>query len=274
MAPRVGPRWTRRRGSGASRRTHGGRSGASRPAVRCDGSRVPVGVPPTGAPTRGPRERLLRSHWPTLSAVSKALTSAANPLRSSRARARSRTSIAPGGQGNPTGRSGLRPLAGDAPLASLSIHLAPKRPAGFSRPYRCQDQEPEAETGRNARLRPVHGFKRRRYFRVRQRPEVRLDGQHGRQRALDSFPGHVLLDVAMRPTPPQQRADPLLEEVSSHTIRDCERVRHSRRQSAASSALVSRSRAMPTGGRRSKPSPRFFALGTTRFSPPARHLPS
>ena len=112
----------------------------------------------------------------------------------------------PGGQGNPMGRSGLRPLAGDAPLASLSIHLAPKRPAGFSRPYRCQDQEPEAETGRNARLRPVHGFKRRRYFRVWRRPEVRLDGQHGRQRALDSFPGHVLFDVAMRPTPSQHGA--------------------------------------------------------------------
>ena len=31
----------------------------------------------TGAPTRGPRERLLRLHWRTLSAVSKALTSAA-----------------------------------------------------------------------------------------------------------------------------------------------------------------------------------------------------
>ena len=119
---------------------------------------------------------------------------------------------------------------------------------------------------------PPPAVKRRRYFPVRQRPEVRLDGRHSRQRALDSFPGHVLLDVAMRPTPSQHGTLSLLEAVSGRTIRDCERVRHSRRQSAASSALVSRSRAMPTRGRRSKPSPRFFALGTTRFPPPVPHL--
>ena len=35
---------------------------------------------------------------------------------------------------------------------------------------------------------------------------------------------------------------------------------------ATSSALVSRSRAMPAGGRRSKPSPRFFSVGETRFA--------
>ena len=119
---------------------------------------------------------------------------------------------------------------------------------------------------------PPPAVKRRRYFLVRQRPEVRLDGRHGRQGAFDSFPGHVLLDVAMRPTPSQHGTLSLLEAVSGRTNRDCERVRHSRRQSAASSALVSRSRAMPTGGRRSKPSPRFFALGTTRFPPPVPHL--
>ena len=43
----------------------------------------------------------------------------------------------------------------------------------------------------------------------------------------------------------------------------------SRQQAAASSALVSRSRAVPAGGRRSKPSPRFFSLGRTRFRGPA-----
>ena len=110
---------------------------------------------------------------------------------------------------------------------------------------RRQDQEPEAKLGRLARLRPIHGFKRRPYFLVRQRPEVRLDGWHGRQRALDFFPRRVLLDVAMRPAPPQRGALSLLEAVSGRSIRDCERVRHSRLQSAASSALVSRSRAMP-----------------------------
>ena len=35
---------------------------------------------------------------------------------------------------------------------------------------------------------------------------------------------------------------------------------------ATPSALVSRSRAMPAGGRRSKPSPRFLSLGRTRFA--------
>ena len=44
-------------------------------------------------------------------------------------------------------------------------------------------------------------------------------------------------------------------------------VRSVRSHGAASSELVSRSRAMPTGGRRSKPSPRFFLVGSTRFSP-------
>ena len=38
---------------------------------------------------------------------------------------------------------------------------------------------------------------------------------------------------------------------------------------ATSSALVSRSRAMPAGGRRSKPSPRFFTIDGTRFRGPA-----
>ena len=46
-------------------------------------------------------------------------------------------------------------------------------------------------------------------------------------------------------------------------------VRHSRWQGPASSAPVSRSRAMPTGGRRSKPSPRFFSVGDTRLRPPS-----
>ena len=147
----------------------------------------------------------------------------------------------------------------NAPLAGLRIHLPPPRAAGLAGTRRRQDQEPEAKFGRLARLQPIHGFKRRRYFPVRQRPEVRLDGRHGRQRTVDPFPGHVLLDVAMRPTPSQHGTLSLLEAVSGRTIRDCERVRHSRRQIAASSALVSRSRAMPTGGRRSKPSPRFRA---------------
>ncbi len=40
-----------------------------------------------------------------------------------------------------------------------------------------------------------------------------------------------------------------------------ERVRHSRWHSAVLSALVSRSRAVPAGGRRSKPSPRFLPGG-------------
>ena len=76
-------------------------------------------------------------------------------------------------------------------------------------------------------------------------PEVLLDGRHGRRRALDFFPRHVLLDVAMRPTPTQHGALSLLKAVSGRTIRDCERVGHSHRRRAASSALVSRSRAMP-----------------------------
>ena len=42
-------------------------------------------------------------------------------------------------------------------------------------------------------------------------------------------------------------------------------MRHSRWYGAASSALVSRSRAVPTGGRRSKPSPRFLCVSGTRF---------
>ena len=42
------------------------------------------------------------------------------------------------------------------------------------------------------------------------------------------------------------------------------RVRHSRWQGAVLSALVSRSRAMPVGDRRSRPSPRFFAVGDAR----------
>ena len=46
-------------------------------------------------------------------------------------------------------------------------------------------------------------------------------------------------------------------------------VRHSRWHGAVSWALVSRSRAVPAGGRRSKPSPRFFAIGGTPFRGPA-----
>ena len=151
-------------------------------------------------------------------------------------------------KGNPMGRSRLRPITGDALLAGLSIYLAPSRSASLPGSRRRQDQEPEAKFGHLARLRPNHGFKRRRYYLVRQRPEVSLDGWHGRQRAVYPFPGHILIDVAMRPTPLQHRALSLLEAVSGRTIRDCERVRHPRRRSAASSALVSRSRAMPTGG--------------------------
>ena len=72
-----------------------------------------------------------------------------------------------------------------------------------------------------------------------------------RQSAIYPFPGDVLGHVAVRPAPPQRGALSLLEAVSGRSIRDCERARHSHLQSAASSALVSRSRAMPTGGRRS-----------------------
>ena len=77
----------------------------------------------------------------------------------------------------------------------------------------------------------------------------------------------------MRPTPSQHGTLSLLEAVSGRTIRDCERVRHSRRQSAASSALVSRSRAMPapTGrtGRRSafQAVPALFRARHNAFSP-------
>ena len=46
------------------------------------------------------------------------------------------------------------------------------------------------------------------------------------------------------------------------------RVRNSAWDGAASSAQVSRSRAMPAGGRRSKPSPRFFSLSEVRFRAP------
>ena len=48
-------------------------------------------------------------------------------------------------------------------------------------------------------------------------------------------------------------------------------VRPSCWQGPASSAQVSRSRAMPAGDRRSRPSPRFFAIGGTRFRGPALH---
>ena len=131
-------------------------------------------------------------------------------------------------KGNPMGRSRLRPITGDAPLAGLRIYLAPSRSASLPGSRRRQDQEPEAKFGRLARLRPIHGLKRRRDFVVRQRPEVLPDGRRGRQRALDSFPGHVVLDVAMRPAPPHG-APLLLEALNGRTIRDCERVGHSRR---------------------------------------------
>ena len=114
---------------------------------------------------------------------------------------------------------------------------------------------------------PPPAVKRRRYFPVRQRPEVRLDGRHSRQRAVDSFPGHVLFDVAMRPTPSQHGTLSLLEAVSGRTIRDCERVRHSRRRSAASSALVSRSRAMPTRGLAFQAVPALFRARDYALSP-------
>ena len=68
---------------------------------------------------------------------------------------------------------------------------------------------------------------------------------HTSERTVYPFTSDVRGHVAVCPCPSQHSADPLLEAVSGRTIRDCERVRHSRRQSAASSALVSRSRAMP-----------------------------
>ncbi len=56
-------------------------------------------------------------------------------------------------------------------------------------------------------------------------------------------------------------------------LRDSKVVRPSRWHSAASSALVSRSRAMPVGNRRSKPSPRFFAVGDARSRCASRPRP-
>ena len=56
--------------------------------------------------------------------------------------------------------------------------------------------------------------------------------------------------------------------VSGRGIRDWKGVRNSSWHCAAPSALVSRSRAMPAGGRRSKPSPRLFSLGDVRFRAP------
>ena len=53
---------------------------------------------------------------------------------------------------------------------------------------------------------------------------------------------------------------------SARSPRPHERVvRHSRWQGPASSAQVSRSRAMPVGDRRSEPFPRFFSIGDVRF---------
>ena len=56
---------------------------------------------------------------------------------------------------------------------------------------------------------------------------------------------------------------------SARAIPGCGRVRHSHWHGPASSAVVSRSRAMPAGRRRSKPSPRFFRVGGIRFRSPA-----
>ena len=83
------------------------------------------------------------------------------------------------------------------------------------------------------------------------------------ERATSSGPPHTL--------PGMKTPGGALERVSGRGIPCWERLRHSRWQGAASSALVSRSRAMPVGDRRSKPSPRFSTIGGTRFrSPPGR----
>ena len=60
---------------------------------------------------------------------------------------------------------------------------------------------------------------------------------------------------------------------SGRARRDSKVVRPSRCHGAASSALVSRSRAMPAGDRRSKPSPRFFAVGDARSRCASRPRP-
>ena len=57
--------------------------------------------------------------------------------------------------------------------------------------------------------------------------------------------------------------------MSSRAVRGWKRVGNSHWHGAASSALVSRSRAVPAGGRRSKPSPRLFSLREVRSPGPA-----
>ena len=111
------------------------------------------------------------------------------------------------------------PLRGALRCVSVEIHSGQFSRWGLLPHAPCQ---PGASPLSALTRVPPPAVKRRRYFPVRQRPEVRLDGRHSRQRALDSFPGHVLLDVTMRPTPSQDGTLSLLEAVSGRTIRDCE----------------------------------------------------
>ena len=152
-----------------------------------------------------------------------------SPLPSSNPRARPSTATAASDSGTRCSRPpfirspGIRhSFASKSTSAQVAPRASPDRAAVSTRKRR------QRFTGQT-RPRHLHGLQGGPNLPEGPRPEVRLDGRHGRQRALDSFPGHVLLDVAMRPAQPQRGVDPLLKAVSGRTIRDCERVRRSRR---------------------------------------------
>ena len=114
-----------------------------------------------------------------------------------------------GRQGDPMRCSRLRPLARNAPLAGLPIHLAPPRPARLSGPCRRQDQEPEAETGREARRGRFHRRQRLPYLPVGEGAEMRLPTVHLRESAVDALRCDVTGRKAVSLRPGQDRPDSL-----------------------------------------------------------------
>lgn len=103
----------------------------------------------------------------------------------------------------------LHPGRRDAPLVSLQVDLGPGCAPRLARAAGGKHDEPQTRLRGHQRPGRCDDSERRGHLVVGQRPEVRLDGRQGRQRAVDGLAGEVVLDVAVRLRPSQRRADAL-----------------------------------------------------------------
>ena len=105
--------------------------------------------------------------------------------------------------------SGFHARAGNAPFSRFGMDLVPLRKSRLARAARSQHHEPQASLCGQRGSRGFDGFESSRDILVGQGTEVRFDGRHRGQRALNGLSRDVLCYEPMRPGPAQDRADPL-----------------------------------------------------------------